>query len=146
MKPYYETKLGKLYHGDCLEIMPLLEPVDLVLTDPPYGIGKAEWDYIDFKKQLKLLSNKFKYHLKDNTAAFIWIPKKSIFYLHTFSFSFDVFMMVKNFAPKKAHDCYIDAWLPVLIIKKGKPQFKGKNWLENHGNNTWHNWLAYVFY
>jgi len=36
MEPYYETKLGKLYHGDCLEIMPLLEPVDLVLTDPPY--------------------------------------------------------------------------------------------------------------
>ena len=36
-KPYYETKLGKLYHGDCLEIMPELEPVDLVLTDPPYG-------------------------------------------------------------------------------------------------------------
>lgn len=36
IKPYYETELGKLYHGDCLEIMPDLEPVDLVLTDPPY--------------------------------------------------------------------------------------------------------------
>ena len=40
MKPYYETELGKLYHGDCLQIMPMLEPVDLVLTDPPYGIGE----------------------------------------------------------------------------------------------------------
>ena len=38
MTPYYETELGKLYHGDCLEIMPGLEPVDLVLADPPYGI------------------------------------------------------------------------------------------------------------
>jgi site-specific DNA-methyltransferase (adenine-specific) len=38
MKPYFETDLGVLYHGDCLEIMPQLEPVDLVLTDPPYGI------------------------------------------------------------------------------------------------------------
>ena len=37
MKPYYETELGKLYHGDCLEIMPQLGPVDLVLTDPPYN-------------------------------------------------------------------------------------------------------------
>ena len=36
MKPYFETDLGKLYHGDCLEIMPELEPVDLVFTDPPY--------------------------------------------------------------------------------------------------------------
>ena len=46
IKPYYETELGKLYHGDCLEIMPLLEPVDLVLTDPPYEIGfmGKSWD------------------------------------------------------------------------------------------------------
>ena len=36
MTPYFETELGKLYHGDCLEIMPMLEPVDLVFTDPPY--------------------------------------------------------------------------------------------------------------
>lgn len=41
MKPYYETENGKLYHGDCLEIMPQLESVDLVLTDPNYGIGEA---------------------------------------------------------------------------------------------------------
>jgi len=40
MTPYYETELGKLYHGDCLQIMPELEPVDLVLTDPPYGFGQ----------------------------------------------------------------------------------------------------------
>ena len=46
MTPYYETPLGKLYHGDCLEIMPQLEPVDLVLTDPPYGVNKAEWDLV----------------------------------------------------------------------------------------------------
>lgn len=37
---YYEEKDPDLniYLGDCLEIMPLLPKVDLVLTDPPYGI------------------------------------------------------------------------------------------------------------
>jgi site-specific DNA-methyltransferase (adenine-specific)/modification methylase len=32
--------IGKatLYHGDCREILPALPKVDLVLTDPPYGI------------------------------------------------------------------------------------------------------------
>jgi len=45
-KPYYKTKLGKLYHGDCLDIMPQLEPVDLVLTDPPYGTTECKWDSI----------------------------------------------------------------------------------------------------
>lgn len=28
-----------LYHGDCLEILPTLDKVDAVITDPPYGIG-----------------------------------------------------------------------------------------------------------
>ena len=46
IKPYYETELGKLYHGDCLEIMPELEPVDLVLTDPPYGVTGCKWDSV----------------------------------------------------------------------------------------------------
>ena len=46
MKPYYETELGKLYHGDCLQIMPELEPVDLVLTDPPYGTTTCSWDSV----------------------------------------------------------------------------------------------------
>jgi len=42
IKPYYETELGALYHGDCLEILPQIEEkVDLVLTDPPYGM---DWD------------------------------------------------------------------------------------------------------
>lgn len=54
IKPYYKTENGKLYHGDCLEILPELEQVDLVLTDPPYGIGKAVWDreYISIEKIL----------------------------------------------------------------------------------------------
>lgn len=30
-----------LYHGDCLEILPTLEHVDAVVTDPPYSSGGA---------------------------------------------------------------------------------------------------------
>ncbi|MCK5605370.1 site-specific DNA-methyltransferase [Candidatus Pacearchaeota archaeon] len=38
MKSYYDHAGITIYHGDCLEIMPELDPVDLVLTDPPYDI------------------------------------------------------------------------------------------------------------
>lgn len=37
--PYYTDDAVTIYHGDCREILPLLEPVDLVLTDPPYNVG-----------------------------------------------------------------------------------------------------------
>ena len=41
MKPYYQEKGITIYHGDCREILPTIDQVDLVLTDPPYGIGEA---------------------------------------------------------------------------------------------------------
>lgn len=39
MKPYYEADGITIYHGDCLEVMPLLSPVDIVVTSPPYNMG-----------------------------------------------------------------------------------------------------------
>ena len=39
MKPYYQSRSVTIYHGDCLEIIPELTTVDLVVTDPPYGIN-----------------------------------------------------------------------------------------------------------
>ena len=44
MRPYYEDDAVTIYHGDCREILPTLGPVDLVLTDPPYGIGEDGGD------------------------------------------------------------------------------------------------------
>ncbi len=32
---------AELWHGDCREVLPLLPDMDLILTDPPYGIGEA---------------------------------------------------------------------------------------------------------
>jgi DNA modification methylase len=64
VKPYYDDGHGiVIYHGDCRDILPSLPKVDLVLTDPPYGIsydashnkykngidrGDAAWDKTPF--------------------------------------------------------------------------------------------------
>lgn len=39
MQPYYSKDGITIYHGDCRAVLPTIERVDLVLTDPPYGIG-----------------------------------------------------------------------------------------------------------
>jgi len=39
--PYYDDGLITIYHADCRVVLPTLPKVDLVLTDPPYGIGEA---------------------------------------------------------------------------------------------------------
>lgn len=39
MEPFYDRDGITIYCGDCRDVLPLLPPVDLVLTDPPYGVG-----------------------------------------------------------------------------------------------------------
>ena len=45
---FYENPNGKLYHGDCLEIMKDIPDgsVDMVLCDPPYGMTACDWDVV----------------------------------------------------------------------------------------------------
>jgi len=51
MKPYYQDDWVTIYHGDCREILPELPKVDLVLTDPPFGIkGGRGGDAKDYGK------------------------------------------------------------------------------------------------
>jgi site-specific DNA-methyltransferase (adenine-specific) len=46
VKPYYEHGGITIYHGDCREVLPDLDGIDVVLTDPPYEVGKASWDHL----------------------------------------------------------------------------------------------------
>jgi site-specific DNA-methyltransferase (adenine-specific) len=55
---YYKTDLGVLYCGDNNEILPLItEPIDLVLTDPPYLIGAKGGGLARNMKYLKDITN-----------------------------------------------------------------------------------------
>jgi site-specific DNA-methyltransferase (adenine-specific) len=42
MNPYYRDSAVTIYHADCRDVLPNLPQVDLVLTDPPYGIGYVQ--------------------------------------------------------------------------------------------------------
>ncbi|MHA1868724.1 MAG: DNA-methyltransferase [Candidatus Heimdallarchaeaceae archaeon] len=62
-------EINKIYQGDCLELMKEIEDksIDLILTDPPYGIGYDEWDILNtsFLKGCKRI-------LKPNGQVFVF--------------------------------------------------------------------------
>lgn len=45
-KPYYQDDYCTIYHGDCREILPSLDSVDLVLTDPIWP-NSTIWPNVD---------------------------------------------------------------------------------------------------
>jgi len=49
MLPILETRLGRLFQEDCLQILPTLEAesVDLAFADPPFNLGKVYSSQID---------------------------------------------------------------------------------------------------
>jgi len=46
---YYEDDSVTIYHGDCRDILPTLEPVDLVVTSPPYGSMRDYDERLNFE-------------------------------------------------------------------------------------------------
>jgi len=70
-KPYYDHTGITIYNGDCREILPNLPKVDLVLTDPPYGI-----DYMQRTTGKKIIGDrdifKFTYLKKHCESLIVW--------------------------------------------------------------------------
>lgn len=62
MTPYYDRDGITIYCGDCRDVLPHLEPVDLVLTDPPYGINyngtnPQEKHVFSYRRQTTTIAN-----------------------------------------------------------------------------------------
>ena len=68
-------EINKIYNENCLETMKQIPDgsVDLVLTDPPYNIGKAKWDKIpDYINWCGKWVKECERVLKDNGSFYFW--------------------------------------------------------------------------
>lgn len=44
-RPYYSDDTTTIYHGDCLDILPTLGRFQTIITDPPYGKVRGDFDH-----------------------------------------------------------------------------------------------------
>lgn len=131
---YFETDNGILYCGDCLEIAKQLpeESVDLVITDPPYGVNSNEMNGIDYKDNfydVASISKKLYKILKYNTRAFIFTAQKTFievveeFEKNGFKLHQAIIWFRPNLAcgtKKKTYD-FTNVYEQILNFYKGKP-------------------------
>lgn len=63
--PYYTEQNITIYNCDCRDVLPQLEKVDLVLTDPPYGLAEADTSKNDYAS--------FSDKAEDVTDIVLWV-------------------------------------------------------------------------
>ena len=135
IKPYFQNKWVTIYHGDCRELLPELPKIDLILTDPSYGVNfkKSGEPYMagDSINLMPLVLPMFYKLLKPDGALFIF---SSVAYLKDFLYSFETYFKMHNiiiwdkvnpiYPHSKAH--FQLQYEPIIYGSKGLHYLKNK--------------------
>lgn len=144
MKPYYQDKWVTIYHGNCREILPQLQhdAIDLVLTDPPYGMGYVSGHRFEKFDAIRN-DSKFPYSLltavcidtysllKPNTAIFLFSQWHILPYLIPLVADYyevrNTLIWVKNnWSAGDLQGNYANQYEAILFATKGNFTIKGK--------------------
>jgi DNA modification methylase len=126
----------KLYHGDCFDIFKNIQDksVDLILTDPPYGVTSMEWDTVlNFGKMWNELNRIIKPNgviLLFGTQPFIsdliQSNRKNYRYEWIWFKNVPTGMSSASFSPMKYHEY-------VLVFYNNKPKTFNKQMIKRQG-------------
>ena len=125
-KPYFRDDSVVIYHADCRDILPKIPKVDLVLTDPPYGIGIADWDtFIAPQEWMRLY---------DAPLALVF---PSIGRMFDYPMPTWVLSWVRDNSTQRNGTGGFNHWEPILLY--GKARFsKDSIRALDHGNHNFH--------
>ena len=120
---YHETEHGTIYCGDCLDILPTLadKSIDLVLTDPPYGINLEYEGYQDTSENWYALMNKFIPEAK-RVGKMIIMPSCKIYMMKWFYDNHPPDWLICWYKGSVGHNSFIgfNDWEPHLVYGKTK--------------------------
>jgi len=136
VEPYYQSELGKLYHGDCLEIMQSFTEnhIDLTITSPPYDNLRSykgvadEWSFGKFQ----LIAQEL-YRVTKNGGVVIWVVgdatingsetgasfKQALHFMECGFNLHDTMIYAANKIPL-THKRYEQAFEYMFVLSKGK--------------------------
>ena len=120
MKPYYEDDSVTIYHGDCREVLPTVTG-DLLLTDPPYGVGLAYASYDDSRAAWRLLMQTF-IPLARRAAPMVIFPAgpmEELGWIYSWAPPDWLIAWYKG-SPGTASFVGFNDWEPLLVYGKGK--------------------------
>lgn len=133
LKPDFEREGVKLYLGDCRDVLPHLEGVDAVVTDPPYGIGFKYESHDDNEEAYGQLMVEVVGHverLRGTGPAVFWQGMLNCHRWHQwFPSPFRLFAACKGFVQYRPTPVQF-SWDPVVWWgePKGEPSVLRKDW------------------
>jgi len=116
--------INNIYQGDALRLIKFIpdKSVDLILTDPPYGLGKNFAGDNSLETYHKILPDCFRV-LKDNTWFVTHFPIEflpSAFEHNPFQYHWQV--VIYKTGCQSRSNIGLSKWMNILVFKKGRPK------------------------
>lgn len=129
-KPYYADEAVCIVHADCRLVLPLIpdKSIDLVLTDPPYGINYQSARRTDWQRKEKIQGDKefplWLFGFKPRRATFVWC-RWDILSLLPPPKSFIVWDKMRHSMGDLNHE-YGRQWEAIAFYPEAEHQFNGR--------------------
>ena len=142
MGKFYSDSNTDIYCGDCLEIMPNLPKVDMILCDLPYGTTACKWDAII---PFEALWQSYKIVAKDNSAIVLTASQpftSALIMSNTKMFRYElIWQKDKGSNPLLANKMPLKAHENVIVFYKSLPVYNpqytfGVPYVKKQGNST----------
>jgi hypothetical protein len=123
-----------LYRADCFDILPLLQGIDAVVTDPPYCIGFAYRSYDDSPRRYDDLMRRLIPELvrvTNNGPCFVWqSPLRADQWHRYFPKGYRIIAACKIYPPRPGKN-YCLTWDPIIF-------WSGRTQLREELPRDWH--------
>jgi DNA modification methylase len=131
LKPYYQDENTTIYCGDCAEVLPQIEQVDLTVTSPPYDQLR---DYEEYSFEFEAIAKEL-FRITKQGGVVVWVVGDAVVdnsetgtsFIQALSFKalgfnlHDTMIYLKAGIPFPQTTRYAHGFEYMFVLSKGKP-------------------------